>query len=207
MENMEKITWRIWESEGIGKALLIGGLVFYVPIINLVLLGYYGCWTRRLVRSEGMDLPEWRDGKTILEETIRVLAPFAVWVLVPILLAGLLVWALSGLFYLLYMGLFAKTVAYIPLAIVAVLSPVAFTASLIRLYKSNNIGEALNFQEVLQVTSRNLKASLFPLFQFFGITAIGWPLVGFASFLAALPLLAQLILVMRDQDHGFTSEA
>ncbi|MEX0322246.1 MAG: DUF4013 domain-containing protein [Puniceicoccaceae bacterium] len=204
---MEKITWRIWESEGFNKALLIGGLVFYVPIINLVLLGYYGCWVKQLVRSQGIDLPEWRDGKAILEELIRVLAPFLVWVFLPVLLAFLLFWASSGLLNLLYLGLFARTVAYIPLAIVAVLCPVAFTTSLICLYKSNSLSTALNLQIILPATMKSLREALFPLFVYYGITAIGWPLVGFASFAATLPLLAQLVLILREKDHDFTSEA
>lgn len=205
MENMEKISWRIWESEGFSKALLIGGLVFYVPIINLVLLGYYGCWARQLVRNQGMDLPEWRNGKAILEEAIRVIAPFLVWVFLPVLLAGLLVWASAGMLNLLYLGLFAQTVAYVPLAIVAVLSPVAFTTSLICLYRSDSISAAVNLQVILPATIRSLRESLFPLFVYYGILAIGWPLVGFASFAATLPLLAQLILILRDKDHDFTS--
>ncbi len=207
MENMEKITWRIWQSEGFNKALLIGGLVFYVPIINLVLLGYYGCWVRQLVRNEGIDLPEWRNGKAILEEAIRVLAPFLVWVFLPVLLASLLVWSISGMLNLLYLGLFARTVAYVPLAVVAVLSPLAFTTSLICLYKSGSLKTALNLQLILPATLQSLKQAIFPLFLYFGILAIGWPLVGFASFAATLPLLAQLILILREKDHDFTSEA
>jgi hypothetical protein len=207
MENMEKITWRIWESDGFNKALLIGGLVFYVPVINLVLLGYYGCWARQLVRNEGMDLPEWRNGRAILEETIRVLAPFMVWVALPLLLASLLVWALAGMLNLLYLGIFARTVAYVPLALAAVLSPVVFTASLICLYRTDSIKAALDLQVILPATMQSLRQAAFPLFVYFGILAIGWPLVGFAAFAATLPLMAQLILILREKDHDFTSEA
>ena len=206
MENMEKITWRIWESDGLAKALLIGGLLFYVPIINLLLLGYLGCWARRLVRREGMDLPEWREGRRILDELIRVLAPFAVWVLLPFVLASLLVWSLSGLMSMMYLALFAKTIAWLPLAAVSLLSPVAFTVALIRLYRTDNIRESVNVQEVLQETLLHMRSCLFPLFQFYGILLIGWPLVGFAMFLATLPLMAQLILIMRDGKEDLNSQ-
>ena len=206
MENMEKITWRIWESDGLAKALLIGGLLFYVPIINLLLLGYLGCWARRLVRREGMDLPEWREGRRILDELIRVLAPFAVWVLLPFVLASFLVWSLSGLMSMMYLALFAKTIAWLPLAAVSLLSPVAFTVALIRLYRTDNIRESVNVQEVLQETLLHMRSCLFPLFQFYGILLIGWPLVGFAMFLATLPLMAQLILIMRDGKEDLNSQ-
>lgn len=205
MENMEKITWRIWESEGIGKALLIGGLLFYIPVINLLLLGYLGCWVRKLVLHEGMELPEWRDGRSIFRQTLRVIGPFAAWVLLPCILAGLLIWALVGLLVFLNLDLFASTVAWLPLAVVAVLSPPAFTVSLLRYYKSRNLREAFLVPEIMHEVLHHLRACLFPLFQFYGILAIGTPLIGFAAFLAALPLFAQLILVMRNATDSLNS--
>jgi hypothetical protein len=45
------------------------------------------------------------------------------------------------------------------------------------------------------------------MLQFYGILAVGWPLIGFAAFLATLPLLAQLVLVMRVKDSGLPSDS
>jgi hypothetical protein len=205
MDNMEKVTWRIWESEGIGKALLIGGLLFYVPIINLLLLGYFGCWLRKLALNKGMDLPEWRDGRSILNELGRVIVPFAVWVFVPVLLALLLVWALAGLLNFMHLEIFAMTVAWLPIALVAILSPVAVTVSILRLFETNKLNEALAVHEVISEAIPRIKVCLFPLLQYYGILIVGWPLIGFASFLATLPLLAQLVLVLRKVDEGLKS--
>ena len=197
MENMEKITWRIWESEGFGKSLLIGGLLFYVPVVNFLLLGYWGRWVRQLVQREGIELPEWRDGREIFQETIRVIGPFALWVLLPVLLASLLVWGLAGLLDFLYLGFFAVTIAWLPLALVAVLAPPAFTCALIRYYRSRNLREAFLVPEVIHEVLHHLRGCLFPILLFYGILSIGFPLLGFAVFLAGLPLLAQLVLIMR----------
>jgi hypothetical protein len=205
MENLEKISWRIWESEGFGKALLIGGLLFYVPIINFLLVGYLGCWARKLIRQEGFALPEWRDGRDIVHELSRAILPFAVWVILPCILAGLLIWALSGLMVLMHLSLFAKTIAWIPLALVGLLAPPAFIVSLVRLYTGSTTREALDLTEVLQEVVRHLKRCLFPLFQFYGILLIGWPLLGFAAFTAVLPLTAQLVLVFRKVDEDLKS--
>ncbi|MEX0325696.1 MAG: hypothetical protein AB3N33_06370, partial [Puniceicoccaceae bacterium] len=149
MENMEKISWRIWESQGLGRALLIGGLLFYVPIINFLLLGYFGCWARKLILQEGMDLPEWRDGRSIVSELGRVIAPFAVWVLLPVILAATLVWALAGLLDFMHLGFFAGTLAWLPMVLVAVLSPPALVVSLIRLYTGHTLKESLDVPEVI----------------------------------------------------------
>jgi hypothetical protein len=198
MENMEKVTWRIWKSEGLGRALLIGGVLFYIPLLNLLLLGYYGRWARQLILQRGMELPEWRDGRAILEELIRVIIPAIVWILIPSFLAGLLVWAFSGLFQFLHLGIFAHTLAWTPFAIVALFSPPAMVAALMRMYKGRSLAESLDFHHIIQAVLRNFRECLFPLFQFYGIMAIGWPIIGFAAFIAVLPLLAQLILVLRD---------
>lgn len=204
MENMEKITWRIWELEGLGRALLIGGLLFYVPLLNLVLLAYYGQWIQRLALRRGLALPEWQDGRQLLADFIRILAPAAVWLLAPALIAGLLLWAVSGLFQWLYLGFFTATLplVWIPVSVVAVFSPPAFTLSLMRLYRTENLNAALDVADILQSVLRHLRRCLFPLFQFYGILAIGFPLLGFAAFLAALPLFAQLVLVFSQEEDG-----
>jgi hypothetical protein len=205
MDNMEKVTWRIWESEGIGKALLIGGLLFYIPIINLLLLGYFGCWLRKLALNQGMDLPEWRDGRNILNELSRVIIPFTCWVVLPGLLAWLLYWALSGLLNFLHLPFFADTLAWFPIAVMAILSPVAVTVSILRLYQTNNLKEALAVHDIIQEVIPSIKSCLFPMLQYYGILLVGWPLIGFAVFLATLPLLAQLVLALRKVDESLKS--
>ena len=205
MDNIEKVTWRIWESEGLGKALLVGGLLFYIPVINLLLLGYFGCWLRKLALNKGMDLPEWRDGRTIVNELGRVIIPFAAWVFLPGLLAWLLVWALSGLLHFMRLEIFAYTVAWLPVALVAILSPVAVTVSILRLYRTNSLKEALAVNEIIHQVIPRIRACLFPLLQYYGILVVGWPLIGFAVFLATLPLLAQLVLALRKVDEGLKS--
>ena len=205
MENMEKISWRIWESEGFGKSLLIGGVLFYIPVVNLILLGYFGCWVRQLVLRKGMDIPEWNDGRAIFNEFLRVIAPFAFWVILPFALAWVLFWALYSLLDLFSLVIFAQTLAYLPVALVSLLAPPALVVSLIRLYRRNNLREALDAPEVLHVVLRKLRACVFPLLQFHGILLLGWPLLGFAAFLATLPMLAQLVLVFTKEEDGLKS--
>ncbi len=202
MDNMEKVTWRVWESEGMGKALLVGGLLFYIPVVNLLLLGYFSCWLRQLTLNKGMSLPEWRDGRAIVNELGRAIVPFLVWVCVPFLLALLLVWAMVGLLDLMRLGIFSATLVWMPVALVAILSPVAFMVSIMRLYRTNYLKEALDVHEVIRESVPRIKGCLFPLIQFYGIILLGWPLVGFAVFAAMMPLLAQLVLVFRKADES-----
>jgi hypothetical protein len=207
MENMQKLTWEIWRKPDIGKTLLIGGLLAYVPVLNLLLMGYYGRWVRQLVLNKGMDLPEWKDGRLLLKELIRVLVPIIVWGFCPMVLAFLLFWAIAGFLNFLHLGFFAMTIALLPVTLVCLLCPPAITVALIRLYKTGQVQQCLDIAGILQTVFRNLQKALFPVFQYYGILALGWPLIGFASFLATLPLLAQLILVYRDTDEDLKSMA
>jgi len=207
MENMEKISWRIWDSDGFGKVLLIGGLLFYVPVLNLLLLGYYGLWVNQLVHRQGLDLPQWREGRTILNELGRVILPFVVWVFLPFVLAGLLVWAAGGILDFLRLSFFTVTLAWLPVALVALLSPLAYTVSLVRLYRSGLLRDALMIGDVLHVTLQILKRAFFPLVQFYGILALGYPLLGFSAFLATLPLLAQLIVLIDRRTEDLKNHA
>ncbi len=206
MDNREKLTWRIWQSEGMGKALLIGGLLFYVPVLNLLLLGYLGRWARQLILQQGAELPEWREGRALLEELGRVIVPVLVWGVLPVLLAGLVYWALAGLLFWLHLGFFARTVALAPFALVALLAPLALVNSLVRLYQTDSLRQALEVNAIVPAMAPQLRRALFPLFQFYGILVLGWPLAGFAFFLAALPLIAQLVLVQRETDEGLKSQ-
>ena len=93
----------------------------------------------------------------------------------------------------------------IPLVFVAIISPVAMVSAMMRVYHSGNRKDAFAVYEVMREVIPRLKASLFPLLQYFGILALGFPLIGFAVFLGTLPLLAQLVLVFRQTDADLKS--
>jgi hypothetical protein len=202
MDKREALTWQIWRMDGMGRALLVGGLLGYIPLINLVLVAYYAVWARRLIRREGVGLPEWTDGRGLLEEGVRVLPSFLVWVFLPMVLAGLATAGVMSLFHLLFLGFLAPTLGALPLMVVAVLAPPAFVLSLIRLHDSGSVSRALDLAGIFRTVIRQLRECLFPLLQFYGILVIGWPLAGFAAFLATLPLIAQMVLVLREAEDG-----
>ncbi|MEX0325661.1 MAG: hypothetical protein AB3N33_06195, partial [Puniceicoccaceae bacterium] len=100
---------------------------------------------------------------------------------------------------------FAGTLAWLPMVLVAVLSPPALVGSLIRLYTGHTLKESLDVPEVIREVVRHLRECIFPLLQYYGMLILGWPLLGFAVFLATLPLLAQLILVFRKMHEDLKS--
>ncbi len=200
MENREKITWGIWRQEGFGRALLIGGLLSYIPVINLLVWGYFADWVGRLQRREGPELPEWRDGRRILRELVRILPLFVLWVFGPVLLGWLATVLLVSLFDFLHLGFFSYSLAIAPLMVAAALIPPAFLVALLRMNRSGQLRDGLLPVEVVREVLGKAGEVLFPLIQFYGILILGWPLFGFAFFLAALPLFAQLVLIYGNTD-------
>lgn len=195
MENPEKLSWRIWEQEGMGRALLIGGLLSYVPVVNLILLGYWSLWVRRLVRREGAELPEWREAREMLRELVRLLPLLLVWLVIPGILALALAVALIGLLEFMHLELFAYTLGLAPLTVAALLIPPAVVVSVVRLERGGEMREAIWPGDVIGDVLRAGREGLFPMVRFYGWVLLGWPLIGFAVFAAALPMLAELVLI------------
>ncbi|NBD37386.1 MAG: DUF4013 domain-containing protein [Verrucomicrobia bacterium] len=200
MENREKISWGIWRQEGFGRALLIGGLLSYIPVLNLLVWGYFADWAGRLQRREGPQLPEWKDGRRIVQELVRILPLFLLWVLAPLLLGGLLTLLLIGLFDVLQLDFFAYSLGLAPMAVVAAFVPPAFVVALLRMNRTGQLRDGLTPAEIVREVLGKAPEVFFPLIQFYGILALGWPLFGFAFFLGALPLIAQMVLVYGNAD-------
>jgi hypothetical protein len=197
MDNGDDLTWRIWQAEGMGKALLIGGILFYIPLVNLLLLGWWGLWIRRLSSRRGGELPDWADWRAILKETVRLMPLFVVGVALPVGVASVLVWGLGGLLKWLSMDFFAATLAWIPMTAVAVLVVPVFVVSLNRLNRGSALKTALNVPDTTRVALAQVRGWLFPVLQFFGLLLLGWPVLGFAVSAGMPVLLAQLSLQLR----------
>lgn len=178
-----------------GRALLIGGLLSYVPVVNLLVLGYWSLWLRRLVRREGAALPEWREFREMVGELVRLLPVLLVWLVIPGFLAVVLSVALVGLLEFMHLELFAYTLGFAPLTVAALLIPPAVVVSVVRLERGGDMREALWPGEVVGQVLRGGREGLFAMVRFYGWVLLGWPLIGFAVFAAALPMLAELVLV------------
>lgn len=196
MDNLENISWKIWQSEGFGGRLLIGGLLFYVPLFHFLLLGYFGLVARSLVRGEGLRLPEWRSGSDIFEESVRLFLPALLWLFAPILVGILFAWFMASAFSLVGLVFFARTLALLPLSAALLAGPLLYGVAMFRYYRSDNIQQAFAYRNVVQTALRLARRALFPLAAFYGACFLGFPLLGFVVFAGALPLIAQLRLLL-----------
>lgn len=198
MDKREELTWQIWRMDGMGRTLLIAGLISFIPILNIILAGYYALWTRRLLDGERLDLPDWAEWRAMLDELVRTFPIFLFWGLFPWALAAIAALGIYGAFDFLFLDPLAYTLGFIPLSAAAVLVPPAIVQALILCHREGHWRAGLDLQAVIQPLVRRARALLFPLLQYYGILLLGWPLLSFTAFLATLPLIAQLLLVLRE---------
>ena len=200
MDTSDQLTWRIWQAEGMGRGLLIGGLLFYIPIANLLLLGYWGLWIRCVEERRAEALPDWTDWRAIVEETGRLLPIFLGVVVLPLLGAGGLVWMLQAVLDWVSLDLFATSLAWAPMAAVALLAGPACCLAILRRNRTDSLAQALDVRVLSRVVLARYRRWLPPVLQFFGLALVGWPVLGFAVFLGMAAVLGHLVLVFKPSE-------
>ena len=99
MPSLEAVCGKLFGRPGWVPKALWGGLLSFVPVLNVLALGYLVEYTLRLRRLREWELPEWRDQNfpNLFVEGLRALLILLAYVGVP-LLAG---WLLSEIVELL----------------------------------------------------------------------------------------------------------
>lgn len=187
---MEKLCGLIWADSEFKLKWLLGGVIGSVPLLNLLVLGYFLRYARSLRREGGLALPAWGDGPELLLDTARMSVLFLVYAVVPV---GFL-WGVSALlaefFELLWLDFLGWSIAWIPFAAgLAAVLPL-WMAAVHRYLPSQDWSRALDVGKVLSSAWKRAPALVFPTLAFWGVCFLGWPLYGFAVFLALGPYVA-----------------
>ena len=187
MPSLEAVCGRLFGRPGWIPKALWGGLLSFVPILNVLALGYLLEFTLRLRRLGEWELPEWRDQNfpNLFAEGLRAFLILVAYVGIP-LLAG---WLLSEIVDFLTFDLLG-IVSHFPLAIAGFIAPFLFLSA-IHAYLSDGI-----FNDAWQIRSVLLQAKKFwprlaiPVVAFWGIFLLAIPLYGLSFFLGTWVLLS-----------------
>ena len=127
MPSLEAVCGRLFGRPGWIPKALWGGLLSFVPVLNVLALGYLVEYTLRLRRLREWELPEWRDQNfpNLFVEGLRALLILLAYVGVP-LLAG---WLLSEIVELLTFDLLG-IVSHFPLAFAGFAAPFLFLSGI-----------------------------------------------------------------------------
>ncbi len=193
MPSFEEVCQKIFSGPHWLSRFLIGGLIMFVPVLNIFALGYLYRYALQVRREGNFTLPEWSNAGRLFMDGIRFLAILLVFLVLP----GALGW---GLAILLRLGLSVTGLAilsYIPFALAWVIGLPLSLAGLY-LYQSEESFEALlRFEEIFFMTTQEWRHLVIPGLAFTGLVITGLPVYGLAIFLGFTAIIAYYHLVFR----------
>lgn len=190
----EEVFAHLIRQPNLGRKLLIGGGLSFIPIVNLFAFGYLYRFAAQLRRTGQLRLPEWHDWSGLFSDGLKFAVVWLAYWLLPVMVGVILAIGFSA------MGLGA--LAYLFLSSIFLASSVLFCAALYRLQMRSDYKDL--FDVVLIARMSYMKASEFilPALVFTGICAFALPLYGFAFFAGFLLLITQTSLCFRSLESG-----
>ncbi|MGA2052176.1 MAG: DUF4013 domain-containing protein [Opitutales bacterium] len=183
MVSFEDIGKRIFADRRWLPNLLIGGVLSFIPLVNIFALGYLYRYFGQIHRGGGFEWPEWNDWEGLFVDGLRLLAVAALYGFLPVLVAlgaaQVLGWASLGLF---------GHVAYMLAAPLMLVTPL-WVMAMLYAFQPRRRWQVLG-RPVLAIlmTRAAWPELLVPSLAFWGLMALGWPVFGFAFFLGFLVL-------------------
>lgn len=191
MPSLEQYCHSFFRQRQLGITLLIGGLLTFIPIVNLLALGYVWRYVSRM--NQGMtELPEWNDWKHLFLDGLRMLLTGLLYMGVP-LLVGVLLCQLLTLITLGVLGWLPWFFISISLLIGSFLLASAVQWSVL----SSDWKAIIEFRPIVNKALQSLPVLVVPVFAFWGILSLGAPLYGFTTFFALLVFLPYSGLAIR----------
>lgn len=193
----EEVFIQLIRQPHIGLRVLVGGLLSFVPGLNIFAFGYLYRFSRRTRRTGQITLGEWSDWRGLFIDGLRFAVAWLAYWLLPILLALALSTALSRV------GLGA--VSYLLLSVTFLLSPIIFSSALCRLQLNDDFKDLLDVALIIRMSYLKLFSFIIPALVFVGIFALTVPFYGFAVFFGFLMLIAYTSISYRALEHEHSS--
>ena len=189
MPIFEEVFNRLIKLPGFGLKFLIGGLLSFVPIVNIFAFGYLyrlSC----AVRISGQPiLPAWNDWSGLFIDGMRFTVIWLVYWLLPISLASLIALLMPFVYLGVLTSIFFLTSV--------LLSTVLFSSALYRYNMRNNFKDLLDLLLIIRMTAMEMPRLILPGFVFLGFLALLQPFYGFAIFGGFLLLITHTSLRYR----------
>lgn len=191
MPALEKICQRMIGGTGFWNKILIGGFISFVPILNLLALGYLYRYSFRLRRTGDLALPEWtNEGALYMTDGLRlffILVPFC---FLPLFLAAGLSCLLKIIFVGLWLHPLAYTIAFFPFGMALAVTPALSMSALYQYQTEEDWESLLEWRPILNRLNAALPYLVIPSLAFAGAMTIGLGFFGFAFFLGFAVLAA-----------------
>lgn len=195
--SFESIISRITANQRCWTTLLIGGVLCFIPGLNLIAFGYLYQYWQQIYQKGDFTLPVWGAWDRLLLDGLRFLIVWLLFLVLPIALAG-------GIGALLteFIGDLATPAAYLLLAAVSLLAPVACALSLERFMQRERWTD-LRPQVSDFARMRHLLRYLWlPCLAMIGAVLLTAPLYGFALFVSHLFFMSYALVILAGISRG-----
>ncbi len=177
----EELCIRLVRQPQVGLKLLIGGLLSFVPVLNLLAFGYLYRLTLKVRQTGRFELPNWEDWSGLFRDGIRFAIPWLAYWLVPVG-GGFVLASILG-----SIGLGA--LSYLLFSVILALSPVFLGAALFRVQARNDFKALLDVVLILRLSVLQWSRMLVPILTFAGLLFVAGPLYGFSMFIGFVLIL------------------
>jgi hypothetical protein len=188
----EEVLRSLLKLPGLWQKLLIGGLLSFVPIINVFAFGYL-YRVSLSVRSAGRPvLPAWKlreDWRGLFVDGLRFAVVWLAYWLLPVLLALLVSWLMA----LVFLGALAN-VFFVSAVLYAT---VLFSSALYRYTMRKDLHDLLDFALIFRMAWMELPRLIVPVFFFLGLIFWLLPFYGLSLFAGFLVLITHTSLRYR----------
>jgi hypothetical protein len=190
----EEVFVNLIRQPGIWLKLLIGGLLSFIPVVNIFALGYLFRFSRKVRRTGDIQLPEWTDWKAMFFDGLRFLVVWIAYWMLPLFLVSLL----SSLLFSLEVGMFA----YLVFSAAFLVLPVLFASALYRFQMRSDFRDLLDINLIFKMAYLEFPKFLIPSIVFVGMFALLLPIYGVAIFAGFLTIIAFTTLSYRRLEYS-----
>ncbi len=185
MVSFDEVCKRIFTDPRWVPNALIGGVLSFVPILNIFALGYQYRYFEQVHRGGGFAWPDWNDWEGLFFDGLRLLAIMALYGFLPVIVALWMVHLLGWLSLEIMGHPLYNTALVSPLALLAPL----WTVAILYAYQPRRRWAVLGRPVLAWLMTRAAWPMFFvPALAFWGLMWLGWMVFGFVFFLGFIVL-------------------
>lgn len=200
MPSLDQFCRHFFQREGIGRTLLLGSLLTFIPIINLLAFGYLWRSAAR-VRGNQPRLADWGDFPGLFIDGVRFFILFLIYYGIPVALGWLLALAVSFVTF----G-FLGWLSFVFVSAGLITGPILFANAIYVNARRRGWACLFGWREVLQLAQHSSPSLVIPALALWGLFFLGAPLYGFAIFCGLLIFLSFSLLVIRAHEPDDSAE-
>lgn len=191
MVSLESLARSILQDRHIALKWVVGGILLSIPVVNLLVLGYWLLYARRLLEGEGPQLPEAPRWDHLVVEGLRMAGLFLAAAVLPVVVITLICLPLSLLAAILPFSFLAQPIIWLPVSLATGVAPLLWLAATYGFIRADGdwrvLLEPLALWRLIQPAIPHL---VVPVLAFWGLAVLSGPIFGFGIFLGFSILIA-----------------